>query len=229
MILVIDTETRFATAQLIPEFTCPFCQTAGKVEMSVYQTYLGIFYGVPLAPGRKLGAAYCHHCQQPLPAKSDKQGLKAAFKQVAAGVRPRLVSYSGSIILALLLAWGVGWVVSEIQTNKAQLRTEAQTVAWAADPQPGDVHVVSLDQEPTLTYSLFKVVSVSGDEVTLRAHREKKPYRHERSQAKGFSLADSEFSGASIVTGKAMLARQRIPTGKYTSLSIKEVIRPSQP
>ena len=70
MLIAIGTEVRLATVQLIPEFACPLCRTAGKVEMSVYQVYLSILFGVPMAPGRKFGAAYCHHCRQPLLALS---------------------------------------------------------------------------------------------------------------------------------------------------------------
>jgi len=189
---------------------------------------------VPVAPAGKFGAAYCHHCRQPIPAKSNKNDLRATFEAVAAGARPRLGSYAASIVFALIALGGYGALaVAELhQKNlREDLReAQAQMEGWTADPRPGDVEVVNLPEAPGggSIYTLLKVVSISGDNVTLRAHRERMPHRLARSQSEGFSLSDSDFSGTTFVVAKADIARRFLPATPLGKALVAEALRPQR-
>jgi hypothetical protein len=176
----LDIVTRRAAVRLVSALACPLCGAPDEVEMSVYQQYLTVFGGLPVAPMERFGAAYCHHCHEPIPRKSDRKGLTSAFDAVAARVpRSRLLGYTGIIIFALIAVAGYsGLAVAKLQ-QKTRQEAHAQMLAQIADPKPGDIELVSLSPGGVLKYTLLKVVAISGDDVTLRAHREMRdvPFR----------------------------------------------------
>lgn len=234
MVVVVqyNIAARCHAVRLVPELACPLCGTAGGVEMSVFQEYLGVF-GLPVTPMARFGAAYCHHCRQPIPRKSNKEGLRSAFEAVAATVpRSPLRAYAGTIVWVLIAVAGLGgFAVAKVQ-QQARQETRAQMLARMADPKPGDIDLVTVYPRGGLAYTLFKVVSVSGDNVTLRVHRETKSYQEVPLEAQAFSafsLKDSDFSGATFVVRKSDFAKHALPNTPLAHADIKEVRRPPQP
>jgi hypothetical protein len=228
-----DIETRRTAVRLVPALACPLCRAAGQVEMSVYQQFLTVFGGLPVAPMERFGAAYCHHCRQPIPRKADRQGLKSAFDWVVARMpRPRPLAYAGTIIVALIALVGYSGLALAMLQQKARHEAHAQMLTRIADPRPGDIELVWVTPGGVLTYTLFKVVSISGDNVTLRAHRETKSSREVTSDSvtfASFGVKDSDFSGATFVVQKSQFARQFLTKTPFERADLKDVLRPSQP
>jgi hypothetical protein len=203
----IDLVTRRAAVRLVPEVVCPLCGNSRGVEMSVYKRYMILFGVLPLAPVNRFGAAYCHHCEQPIPRKADREGLAWAFEEVSADVpRSRPLTYAGTMLFAAITLVGFSALAVAMVQKTAREAAALQMQARIADPRPGDIELVHVYLRNASCYTLFKVVSISGDTVTLRAHGETKDLAAEERTPRSFSLKDSDFSSASFVAPKSRFA-----------------------
>lgn len=139
--------------------------------------------------------------------EADRAGLKAAFRLVAKKVKVRLRSFAFLIGVFLILAWVAGWAGTS--TYEANLYVDQDdSNILAASPHPGDVFAVLLGAVPdsasgTDTFQLFKVLSVSGENVTLLADPHDVPGANLYliSQAGSLAAAPDAFQGGTV-TGR---------------------------
>lgn len=147
--------TEIATENLSDK--CPHCGTANSLQLSVYQKYAHVFW-IPFFPSGKTGATECSHCKQVLQHKEFGSNVAATYETIKSQAKTPLWTFSGLVLLAALIVFGV---ISSKQNN-------AKNAELISTPQKGDVYEIKLDYKQ---YTLYKVDDVVGDSVFLRVHQ----------------------------------------------------------
>jgi hypothetical protein len=148
------------TKQLAKEILidkCPNCGRQNSTELYVFQKYAHIFW-IPFFPTGKTAVTQCDHCKQVLKPKEMPSSIKLAYENVKSQTKTPVWTFSGLVILAILVSIGV---VSAQQNDK-------KNALLILSPQSGDVFEVKTEDRQ---YTLFKVDDVKEDSIFLRINQ----------------------------------------------------------
>jgi hypothetical protein len=137
--------------------TCSGCGTPNAIQMSVFQRYAHVFW-IPLFPIGKVGVTQCSHCKQVLQKKEFSRNLSTSYEVMKSKTKTPVWTFSGLVMLTVLVAWGV--------VNGKQ--NDEKNAAFISTPQTGDIYEVKKDYKQ---YTLLKVESVAGDTVFVLANQ----------------------------------------------------------
>jgi len=150
MTLFVQINKRLVADSII-NIHCPNCNTAGVVQMVIYQKYANVFF-VPWMPAGKDVLAKCNNCSAVFIKKQFNDGLKQSYKDIKKGAAWWM--YSGLTFALLLIVFAV---YMGIQGEK-----ENEILVLA--PEQGHVYDVKLEDK---VFTLLKVTAVKGDSVYL--------------------------------------------------------------
>lgn len=136
----------------INNVTCPSCENQTSMTYAIFGKY-GHIYWIPLFPMEKETVIECNHCKKTYKTKELPEAIKQKMISEKQGVRTPFWNYSGLLIIAALIIFGM--------YNGAKQK-ENETL-YLENPQAGDVY--STKTEDYDHYSSMKVIKVTTDSV----------------------------------------------------------------
>lgn len=165
---------------------CPGCGSQNSINMYVFQKY-GTLFRIPFAPMAKTGVSECTKCLQKLELFQMPDQLKTKYEEIKAKTKAPVWTFSGLIILGLLIAGGI---IGAINDNH-------RSALLIAQPKAGDIYEMATENSQ---YTLLKVARVQGDSVYVHINE------YETDKQKGlYQLRDKPFSSEEIAFTKQTL------------------------
>ncbi len=135
-------------------FKCKNCQTSGTIYVSMFQTYVHIFW-IPCFPVGKNFVSVCTHCKQTLQKKDMPEELMTIVKSQTSNIRTPWYTFAGIVITFLLIGAGIYHDI-----NKAKISEQL-----IAQPTQGDIYELVQDNGK---YTFIKVLKTEKDIVTFQ-------------------------------------------------------------
>ncbi len=148
--IVYGVKSTLLTQETMTE-KCQSCNTENKVNMGVYQKYTHVFW-IPFFPINKTGISECMHCKQVLNLKEMPGSYRNFYETIKLQKRTPLWTFSGLLLLVLLITWAV----------YANQQGKEKNTQLLATTQKGDIYQISKGYKQ---YTLYKVNRVAGDTV----------------------------------------------------------------
>jgi len=149
------------TKMLGTENTPTVCPSCGQHQqyLSVGQRYVHIFW-IPVFPLTKSGYLTCNHCKSARTTKEFTPTERQAFSRTKGNYRTPVWLFTGAIVIALAVAWGI-W-----EDQKAERRTSQ----FLREPKAGDMYIIKVKDpaEKKLPFGVLKIQSVQGEQLELR-------------------------------------------------------------
>ena len=187
MIIFGHRSTHLKSAQL-RNVKCPNCETQDQMTASVYGRHVHVFW-IPVFPAGKTGVFECQHCHKGFKKKGLGEDGKLAYKNFKSQVKTPLWKFSGLIIIALLICWGV----------YASKQKEDKVSELVQNPVMFDTYTFKTE---TGFYSTFKVVEVFKDSMYINYNN----YETDRStDIDKIDLEKNYSSGIYVLTNNDIL------------------------
>ncbi|GHU99587.1 hypothetical protein FACS1894159_03850 [Bacteroidia bacterium] len=138
-------------------YNCPHCGKERSIAVVPVWKYAHLFW-VPFFPLWKSYVCLCTECDEVVEKTIDMPITKEIKRQTS---RLPWWTFSGLIIVALLVGWGV------IQSKTRELSAQRDIKAKIENPQVGDVYQVRLD---SCKYTLMRATAVRGDSIFVQFH-----------------------------------------------------------
>jgi len=148
--MVFGSKYKFLGSELVFD-KCLNCERTNSILLNFFQKYAH-FYWIPFFPMAKSGASTCLNCKQSLELSEMPGGLRITFENLKGGYSTPIWTFSGSILLFIIMVWVAG------QNKLIKSRTDA----YLANPKIGDIYEVKLDKEE---YSLSVVTRIDDSSV----------------------------------------------------------------
>lgn len=182
------------------------CAACGQGEqyLHVFQRYIHVFW-IPLVPANKVLVLECKHCKKATEQKEISPTQMVAVNQAKQEAKLPIWMFSGSVLVAGLIAFLV------MQGNR---ETEA-TKQYIQSPLAGDMAVVKVEEE----YQVLKVQSVGPESLQILPgnYAYKKATSAKRDMQKRED--EAEYFSATPVD---------LPLSAYRSLDIRYIVRPEK-
>jgi len=136
---------------------CVNCNTAGSVQIHLFQKYAQIFWIIPLFPLKKVGYSQCSNCKQVLDSTQFDSIYKMGYDALRTGSRTPVWSFSGLAIIAVLVAWIMITVKNNTEENRKLI----------SSPKKGDIYEIKLGYQE---YTLIRVSHLVEDTVYFNPH-----------------------------------------------------------
>lgn len=168
------------TGAPIAEISCPDCGNNGLLSFGIIKYFH--LYWIPTFPTSKTVGAECTHCRRALTDNEISPVVKDQIKSSLFSARRSLPMFSGSIIIALILAFGAYTAHNE----------SLKTVTYLEQPAVNDIYQVDFfelyeDSDPTYKYGAMRVTQLSDKQVELQvsiAYNQKSGVRDDISKNK---------------------------------------------
>ncbi len=132
---------------------CQYCGTQHSMQMNILQKYFDIFW-IPFFPTGKTASTSCSHCKQVLSKKEFSESLLKEYEMLKGSSRTPVWTFSGLIILAVLIGWGI----------IHQKQQKVENAGLILNPAKGDIYEIKTGAGQ---YTLYKVDGISGDTVMM--------------------------------------------------------------